>query len=246
MLLIYFGLFTFMSGTRTHTNTWLTGKLSLMASTGAWKGHAKWCFHNGFNTSLSRYWKRETSHKKSIKLTSKTPETVQTYDQTNRDPPVPVAGWSVVWACWGSMFQGVEGWRGEAVGQREGSGCCLPPVRLPSRRCVAVAEQTVYADWTWQGQAGPGEAPSGHYTPHSTLWRDDREKRHHSCRDSFGLQLPFLIFSIHTTVFAIKRLVCKMSKYCEKGSSQFSKAESDVFKLIILSSQWSKMFHSIS
>ena len=33
----------------------LTGRLSLTASTGAWKGQAKWCFHRAFTTTLSRY-----------------------------------------------------------------------------------------------------------------------------------------------------------------------------------------------
>jgi len=33
----------------------LTGRLSLIASTGAWKGQANWCFHRDFTTTLSRY-----------------------------------------------------------------------------------------------------------------------------------------------------------------------------------------------
>lgn len=33
----------------------LTGRFSLMASTGAWKGHEKWCFHRALRTTLSRY-----------------------------------------------------------------------------------------------------------------------------------------------------------------------------------------------
>jgi len=33
----------------------LTGKFSLMASTGCWKGHTNWCFHSVFSTTLSRY-----------------------------------------------------------------------------------------------------------------------------------------------------------------------------------------------
>lgn len=33
----------------------LTGRLSLTASTGAWKGHENWCFHSVLSTTLSRY-----------------------------------------------------------------------------------------------------------------------------------------------------------------------------------------------
>lgn len=33
----------------------LTGRFSLTASTGCWKGHANWCFHSVFSTTLSRY-----------------------------------------------------------------------------------------------------------------------------------------------------------------------------------------------
>lgn len=33
----------------------LTGRFSLTASTGCWKGHANWCFHNVLSTTLSRY-----------------------------------------------------------------------------------------------------------------------------------------------------------------------------------------------
>lgn len=39
---------------KSNLNT-LTGKLSLTASTGAWKGHENWCFHRVFSTTLSRY-----------------------------------------------------------------------------------------------------------------------------------------------------------------------------------------------
>lgn len=40
----------------TETKLVLTGRLSLTASTGAWKGQANWCFHRTFTTILSRYW----------------------------------------------------------------------------------------------------------------------------------------------------------------------------------------------
>ena len=33
----------------------LTGRFSLTASTGCWKGHANWCFHSVLSTTLSRY-----------------------------------------------------------------------------------------------------------------------------------------------------------------------------------------------
>lgn len=52
-----------------------------MASTGSWKGHAKWCFHNDFNTSLSRYWKREKDQSQ-----VQTPDTViYMYKHTSRN-----------------------------------------------------------------------------------------------------------------------------------------------------------------
>lgn len=33
----------------------LTGRFSLTASTGAWKGHENWCFHSVLSTTLERY-----------------------------------------------------------------------------------------------------------------------------------------------------------------------------------------------
>lgn len=102
---------------------------------------------------------------------------IKVFQCTQSEVRLPGAGLSVVWVWRSSIFQGVKGWREEAVVQRVGSGCCQPPVRLPLQWWVAVDVQTVSADWTWQKQVGPGGPPSGHYTPHSTLWKDDQQRK---------------------------------------------------------------------
>lgn len=86
-----------------------------MASTGAWKGHAKLCFHNDFNTSLSRYWQREKKPKeKQIKANSKH-QTIYMSNHTQveisvlylqlvgltfRSGDVQHLGWWRVWGQW--------------------------------------------------------------------------------------------------------------------------------------------------
>lgn len=98
--------------TNTHTHTWLTGKLSLMASTGAWKGQAKLCFHNVFNTTFCKYWKRAKTKKIIIHTLNKWNWHFTSRHGSQINVLLPAAGWSVVWVWRGSMFRGVEGWRG--------------------------------------------------------------------------------------------------------------------------------------
>lgn len=98
--------------THTETHTRLTGKLSLMASTGAWKGHAKLCFHNVFNTTFCKYWKRAKTNKQKIIHTLNKWNWHFTSRDGSQSKVLPAAGWSVVWVWRGSMFRGVEGWRG--------------------------------------------------------------------------------------------------------------------------------------
>lgn len=97
---------------QTHTHTWLTGKLSLMASTGAWKGQAKLCFHNVFNTTFCKYWKRAKTKKIIIHTLNKWNWHFTSRHGSQINVLLPAAGWSVVWVWRGSMFRGVEGWRG--------------------------------------------------------------------------------------------------------------------------------------
>lgn len=143
-----------------------------MASTGAWKGHAKWCFHNVFNTTLSRYWNEHQDEVNQIELN----QIWKIYKESPRwkqeGGSLHVVGWSVVLVWTGSMSLVPGGWRGGGVGQRGGSGCCLPAVRLPSSTPIAAVEQTAEAHWTWQGRVNQSGTPSGHYSSlHWTLWK---------------------------------------------------------------------------
>lgn len=159
MLLIYFGLFTFMSGTRTHTNMWLTGKLSLMASTGAWKGHAKWCFHNGFNTSLSRYWKRETSHKK-INQTDVQNTRNSSDIRSNKQRPACTCSWLVCrLGLLGFHVSGGGGLKGRGGGA-EGGFWLLPassPSPIAEVPCSGWADSLCRLDLA--GAGGTGGSP---------------------------------------------------------------------------------------
>lgn len=143
-----------------------------MASTGAWKGHAKWCFHNVFNTTLSRYWNEHQDEVNQIELNQIWKIYKESPSWKQEGGSLHVVGWSVVLVWTGSMSLVPGGWRGGGVGQRGGSGCCLPAVRLPSSTPIAAVEQTAEAHWTWQGRVNQSGTPSGHYSSlHWTLWK---------------------------------------------------------------------------